>query len=544
MNNEFVHERAAGLVRRVMAGAKDEAARLALAWNIALGRSPSRDEVADATAFLKQYTVFNAEQCDGLFLSDISYLGVALPIEQLLAEVTPNFGVIDGAQAFHQRRVNLSKLPCDLYLTGTQKWFGAFQPLRALFVGRTDNLQTLNQSAENGSFFDVANQVGWTFPEVLEEGNWDAMPTELQAKANIQCEHCHGAGSEHHGIKSAISVSLNAGDCAQCHDDEPYHVKNAQWNLSRHAVATRYPTGERRGSCVRCHSGIGFIETLDGLAEVSTDYEAITCAACHDPHSAENDHQVRTVADVTLENGHVVTEGGTGKLCMNCHKSRRNAVEYVEGNVSSHYGPHYGIQGDLFNGTNAIEYDGKVKGGASAHLYATENACATCHMQGTSSDDAFNNLAGGHTFKVAWDNDTPDDHHDEQLSTATCTCVPRAGRLWRGTVGRRGAWAADPRRRAAGGGSPGARDRYRRRVGMAGGAVAVSAVEGLGDKLFFHGFEGYWLVVLRGVRRGMAERVGQMGYLNHTAFAENESVFDDILEFTDIAGIIMFHKAG
>jgi len=278
----------------------------------------------------------------------------------------------------------------------------------------------LNPSAENGSFFDVANQVGWTFPEVLEEGNWDAMPDELKAKANIQCEHCHGPGSEHHGIKSATSVSLNSGDCAQCHDDEPYHVKNLQWNLSRHAVATRYPTGENRGSCVRCHSGIGFIEEIDGVAEKSTDYEAIVCAACHDPHSAENEHQVRTLADVTLENDHVVTEGGTGKLCMNCHKARRNAVEYVQGNVSSHYGPHYGIQGDLFNGTNAIEYDGKVSGGASAHLYATENACATCHMQGTASSDPFNNMAGGHTFKMAWDNDTPDDHHDDVPLTAVC----------------------------------------------------------------------------------------------------------------------------
>ncbi|NDV63100.1 hypothetical protein G0Q06_11605 [Puniceicoccales bacterium CK1056] len=269
----------------------------------------------------------------------------------------------------------------------------------------------------NGSFFDVANQVGWTFPEVLEPGNWASMPDELQAMANIQCEHCHGAGSEHHGIKSTISVSLSSGDCAQCHDEEPYHNRNRQWDLSGHAVATRYPTGPGRGSCVECHSGIGFIEEMDGVAEKSTDYEAITCAACHDPHSAENEHQVRTMADIELNNGHVVTEGGTGKLCMNCHKGRRNAVEYVQGNVSRHFGPHYGVAGDLFNGTNAIDY-GKVPSKPSGHLYALENSCASCHMQSVSGDAA--NMAGDHTFKMVWDNGTPENHSDDVDMVGAC----------------------------------------------------------------------------------------------------------------------------
>jgi mono/diheme cytochrome c family protein len=62
--------------------------------------------------------------------------------------------------------------------------------------------------ADNGNFGSVAATVGWTFPEVLEPGNWAGMDPTLQAKANIQCEHCHGAGSEHHGDLSAISVSL------------------------------------------------------------------------------------------------------------------------------------------------------------------------------------------------------------------------------------------------------------------------------------------------------------------------------------------------
>ena len=38
-------------------------------------------------------------------------------------------------------------------------------------------------------------QPGWTFPTVLTNGNWAAMPLKLQV-ANIKCENCHGAGSE------------------------------------------------------------------------------------------------------------------------------------------------------------------------------------------------------------------------------------------------------------------------------------------------------------------------------------------------------------
>ncbi len=278
--------------------------------------------------------------------------------------------------------------------------------------------------ADNGNFASVAEHVGWTFPEVLEPGNWDAMPLELKEKANIQCEHCHGAGSEHHGIKETISVSLNSGDCAQCHDEEPYHNKNRQWALSGHAVATRYPTGsERRSGCVKCHSGIGFIQDMDGIIddEKSVEYEAIVCAACHDPHTNHGDnHQLRSTEDIAFENGHVVTEGGNGKFCLNCHKARRNADEYVQGSVSSHFGPHYGVQGDLFHGTNAIEY-GKVIGGPSVHLYAVEDSCVGCHMQAVSRDDPAKNMAGEHTFRMTWDvNNTPDDHHDDVAMGGVC----------------------------------------------------------------------------------------------------------------------------
>ena len=91
-------------------------------------------------AFVQAY---RAHECDGLFLSDINYLGVRIPVRQIIHGLTPfrrPFVVVDGAQALGQRPVNIQALNCDLYLAGTQKWFSAYHPLRLAFVGRPDSL--------------------------------------------------------------------------------------------------------------------------------------------------------------------------------------------------------------------------------------------------------------------------------------------------------------------------------------------------------------------------------------------------------------------
>ena len=268
------------------------------------------------------------------------------------------------------------------------------------------------ETANNGGFDDIAHKLEWSVPETLQPGNFDSMPAELKALSNVQCEVCHGPGSEHFGQKDRISVSTSSGDCGQCHDSAPYHTKNTEWNLSKHAVATRYPTGEGRESCVGCHSGIGFIDRIDGvaLAERRTEWEAIVCATCHDPHEGKNPHQLRRVDDVTLMNGAKITEGGNGRICMNCHIARRDANSYVT-KYSSHFGPHYGPQTDMLAGTNAIEYGKKIP--SSGHLYAVPDSCATCHMQTLGKGDPANHLAGGHTYKVKWDKGTPGDPSDD-----------------------------------------------------------------------------------------------------------------------------------
>lgn len=273
-------------------------------------------------------------------------------------------------------------------------------------------------TAVNDGFDDRATAVGWTFPDTLVAGNWDAMPAELKELSNIQCENCHGPGSEHRGDKTKIAVSFDAGTCGQCHDSGSYHVFPYEWEKSKHAVATSYPTGEGREACVQCHSGIGFAEYAETGAAKSVAYAPITCASCHDPHSEANEHQLRKLDDVTLGNGEVVTFGGLGKLCMNCHKSRRNALEYVQ-EYHRHYGPHLGPQADMLAGTNAVEY-GKVVP-STTHNVAVSDGCVTCHMADTPGKEEPGYLSvGEHTFAMMWDAGTPDDPTDDVENVAAC----------------------------------------------------------------------------------------------------------------------------
>ena len=105
-----------------------------------------RDQ-ASSTDLVEQISAtYEQHRCDGLFISDINYLGIALPITAVchqLPDRDRSFIVIDGAQAFGQRPVKLNELDCDLYLTGTQKWVQAYHPLRVAIGGRPASTATL-----------------------------------------------------------------------------------------------------------------------------------------------------------------------------------------------------------------------------------------------------------------------------------------------------------------------------------------------------------------------------------------------------------------
>jgi hypothetical protein len=107
----------------------------------------NRVSICDVVQRIKR--AYQRYDCDGLFLSDISYLGIRLPLVEIMRAIGSHidFCVIDGAQAFNQRPIDLSRLDCDLYLTGTQKWLCSYHPLRIAVVGRYDNMTTIKHVA-------------------------------------------------------------------------------------------------------------------------------------------------------------------------------------------------------------------------------------------------------------------------------------------------------------------------------------------------------------------------------------------------------------
>lgn len=255
--------------------------------------------------------------------------------------------------------------------------------------------------ADNDGFDDFP----FVFPSVLQPGTYNQMVAlypDAMARANVQCEACHGPGSNHLSqIDNAkIDVTLSSDVCAYCHKQGSHHNIPLQWDLSAHGAGTTIFSGASRYTCTPCHNGQGFVDFAKGDPQSVQVNIPITCASCHDPHYATNSHQLRKVT-ATLTNGLQVTDAGTGGLCINCHRTRREAVSYVTNylnSLSTHFGPHYSGQGDLLIGTNAYTWGETLD--QSPHFAAIENACVGCHMYENDSPLNPETSVGGHTFSM------------------------------------------------------------------------------------------------------------------------------------------------
>ncbi len=308
--------------------------------------------------------------------------------------------------------------------------YGAYYPTSCLSC-HTVGFNT-DPAANNGGFDDVAASINYPLSTITDlvadavnnnRQNFPQLPAQLQNMASIQCESCHGPGTYHVSHltdpdKGISGVNLGADQCLQCHSTGTGRQQIGwQWAGSAHVNADKAtPTVATTGSCLRCHTGEGFVQQTRGQAPTAVaDPHAVTCSTCHDPHFSGNPHQLRVAGPVTIDSSHIFAQPGMGGTCMQCHQSR--VVNLTETVHNSFRGAHYGPQTDMLMGVNGWDF-GLPLAANSAHDRVVADTCVSCHMAApTHSGSGVTEppRVGGHTFALR-------DAEVENVGNACASC--------------------------------------------------------------------------------------------------------------------------
>ncbi|MEW6236966.1 MAG: hypothetical protein AB1656_16400 [Candidatus Omnitrophota bacterium] len=265
--------------------------------------------------------------------------------------------------------------------------------------------------------------------------NYAALQDSLKDRSNVQCESCHGAGSLHNGNTARIGFTWSVRFCARCHDDFDESAKPYAKDVSGHSALVPlfrdYPV-LLKTDCAKCHSAKGFVNiavqnTPGAVYYEDPDANAVSCAACHDPHNGQYDKLLRFQGNVKLDSGELFENGGMGSVCVICHQSRiQTPLETFIATNSA--GPHYGPQADMLLGVNAwdfgVPFDSADPTKYKIHKDLVQDTCAACHMAKTPANgfNAEGALVGGHSFKIV--NRMGTASQDDDVSNVLNACRP------------------------------------------------------------------------------------------------------------------------
>lgn len=262
---------------------------------------------------------------------------------------------------------------------------------------------------------------------------WPPMNAEdssrVEALKNVQCESCHEPmGPTIYDYTPIVNFYTGMNDdpepsiCSKCHEQvEEWQGSGHGMVLQTHGMTIEEFSDEWDGSCADCHTGEGFAAANDGywVAQPEPDIlHLIGCQACHDPHDATNDHQLRNLDDYSVVYDSMYaatfTDYGTAQICVQCHHARRNNSN-VAGQITNGYAyfdPQGSPQMDMFLGTGCYEIVEPagygIDPGARLHAHQTmapvnpasaNEACVTCHMEIHPHDDPLG-WKGGHDFEA------------------------------------------------------------------------------------------------------------------------------------------------
>lgn len=220
--------------------------------------------------------------------------------------------------------------------------------------------------------------------------------------AHIQCENCHGPGSNHVGDPENVPLEMNfdAYLCGSCHQSchglcgENHHPQYEQWSTSLHSTALgdMFMGTDLSDECLQCHSTD---YRLAAPGSEPTLWEAIydiECVACHDPHGGPNSGQLRLPAR---------------ELCADCHN--------MQGAVPGQYPAQ--TQSETLRGTGGYDLDGTPKAGPhTEHWWGIPKECVACHVLEEPYGGPDQPVNSGHTFEANMRACEP--CHSEETATA------------------------------------------------------------------------------------------------------------------------------
>ncbi len=227
----------------------------------------------------------------------------------------------------------------------------------------------------------------------------EADSLEFLKKKNVQCESCHGPASDH--VADFMNIhpitDVTAEACGECHQDK-HHPYIEEWRQAAHATSDSsknpfVPSSRFREdpNCSGCHTFQGFLQFVGTTAADTANIEPdiaeppgddalpLVCAACHDPHDARHEGQLRLPPV---------------NLCAKCHNPE---------DAQPPDNPHHSTD-SMFEGMGAFEFPGVEYTRQSVHqLLApiSEVKCIACHVFMTPFEEGppEEPAVTGHTFE-------------------------------------------------------------------------------------------------------------------------------------------------